>query len=161
MGNLIALFDGAVYAGLVTYIRREGKTETNVDIFWFMLAATVYLSPALLFFGVGDLFTAPAAATVGLGVPAVVWVVALGVISTGVAFFFISRVLGKISANIYSLVDIIVSPIIAAALAYLVFAEFPSQQMVLGGAILLLSGFLLTYLRNAEQPAVQKVGAGK
>lgn len=84
------------------------------------------------------------------------WPVCLGVVSTGFAYFGISLVLKKISANIYSLVDIIVSPIVAATLGSLVFSEVPTQGMILGGGLLLLSGFWLTreMSRGKETAAV-------
>ena len=72
------------------------------------------------------------------------WAACLGLISTGFAYFGISIVLKSINANIYSLVDIIVSPVVATTLGYLIFAEVPGQSMIYGGAILLGAGFWLT-----------------
>lgn len=144
VGNGIALVTGAVYAGAVTYMRHEGKTESNNDVFWFMLAASLFLLPGLFFFGSGSLLATSANTLFGLTVPTIVWVAGLGVISTGVAYLFISLVLKKINANVYSLVDIIVSPIVAAFLAFLVFNEVPSMNVVYGGVLLLGSGFWLT-----------------
>ena len=146
-GNLIALFDGAVYAAMVTYIRSEGISENNNDIFWFMSMAAVYLLPFLFVFGIGDLLSVNAAQNIpGLlqSVPVLIWAICLGVISTGLAFLFISIVLQKINANIYSLIDIIVSPIVAAIFGFLVLGEIPSQNLVFGGAILLAAGVWLT-----------------
>jgi len=145
LGNMIALFDGAIYAGLVTYMRYEGTHESANLICWFMGAATVILSPALFIFGPGELtamFTYP---TLDISLPAILWVVCLGVVSTGVAYFFITVALKQIKAIIYSLVDIIVSPIVAAFFGYLIFSEVPSENMIYGGALLLISGFWLTH----------------
>lgn len=146
LGNIIALADGAVYAAMVTYLRHESKEQQGGDIFWFMAVASVYLLPALLFFGPGDLFAVSDFSLLGAQVPVLMWVVCLGMISTGLAFLFISLVLDKIDANVYSLVDIIVSPIVAATFGYLVFSETPSLNMVTGGGLLLVSGVLLTQL---------------
>ncbi|MFW6209984.1 MAG: hypothetical protein ACOC4E_00650 [Patescibacteria group bacterium] len=44
-----------MYAALVTYLRSAGKTETTVDILWFMIAATIYLTPTLFISGLGDM----------------------------------------------------------------------------------------------------------
>lgn len=148
LGNFIALTTGAVYAALVTYLRSEGKTESRVDILWFMVAASVYLSPALLIFGPGDLFAPSTTTLLGAPVPVLVWAAALGILSTGIAYYCISYVLRKINANIYALIDIIVSPIVAGALAFFVFTEVPSTRTLIGGAILLFSGAILTVLRN-------------
>ena len=64
--------------------------------------------------------------------------------------------LKQINANVYALVDIIVSPVVAASLGDLVFAEVPARGMILGGGLLLLSGFLLTreMSRGKESAAV-------
>jgi len=50
-----------------------------------------------------------------------------------------------LNANVYSLVDIIVSPVVASFLGYLIFEEVPSKGLILGGAMLLSAGFWLTY----------------
>ncbi|MFP4523850.1 MAG: DMT family transporter [Candidatus Woesearchaeota archaeon] len=144
LGNLIALADGAVYAAMVTYLRSEGITEDTVDIFWFMTMASVYLLPFLFIFGPGELGKLIPYEALGASIPVIVWVVCLGMISTGLAFLFISEVLKKIDANVYSLIDIIVSPVVAALLGYLIFTEIPSKNMIFGAALLLISGFWLT-----------------
>ena len=142
VGNLVALGDGAIYAAMVTYMRSEGKSEPGNDIAWSMLVAAILLSPAVLLFGAGSLIaTSP---EVGAAIPVVVWVAGLGVGSTGLAYFGISIVLRTINANTYSLVDVIVSPVVAAVLGYLLFGEVPAQSMIYGGALLLGAAFLLT-----------------
>ena len=145
VGNLVALATGAIYAAMVTYMRHEGLTETGNDIAWSLLSAALVLSPALLIFGPGSAFEwLDYPRLGGLEAPVLLWAIGLGVISTGFAYFGISIVLRSITANVYALVDIIVSPIVAATLGWLVFAELPGQRMILGGALLLLSGFWLT-----------------
>lgn len=151
LGNAVALSTGVVYAALVTYLRSEGKTETKVDMLWFMVAASVYLAPTLLFVGVGDVFAVSSATLFGANVPVILWLVGLGMFSTGLAYYCIGYVLKNMNANIYSLIDIIVSPLIAACFAFLVFTEVPSVSLVKGGAILLLSGALLTVLRTRKK----------
>ena len=157
MGNIIALFDGAIYAALVTYMRYEDKSEKTNLVGWYMLAATVYLSPALFFFGVGDLSNTVYYPALGVNIPILVWVMCLGMISTGVAYFFINLVLKKINASIYSLVDIIVSPIVAAFFGFLIFNEVPSLNMVYGGALLLLSGFWLSNHMSGRHSFVYRI----
>jgi len=145
VGNLVALADGAVYAAMVVYLRSEGKTEASNDILWFMTAAAIFLSPALVIFGPGEVTRVFAYEALPVDLPVMLWAACLGVISTGVAYLCISIVLRRINANIYSLVDIIVSPIVAAILGYLVFGEVPANSVIVGGALLLGSGFWLTY----------------
>lgn len=68
----------------------------------------------------------------------------LGVLSTEFAYFGVSLVLERINAAVYSLIDIIVSPVLAASLGYLVFGEVPAGGMIIGGGLLLFSGFWRT-----------------
>ena len=144
LGNLVALADGAVYAAMVTYMRYEGKTETGNDIAWSMLAGAVILSPFLVLFGPGDITGFIYYEPLAMDLPIMLWALCLGVVSTGFAYFGISIVLKTLNANTYALVDIIVSPVVATTLGYLIFSEVPAQGMIYGGALLLVSGFWLT-----------------
>ena len=144
LGNLIALADGAIYAAMITYMRYEGKTETGNDIAWSMLAAALILSPTLALTGPGAVTAMISYPTLGIDLPVMLWAVGLGVVSTGFAYFGISIVLKTLDANVYALVDIIVSPVVAATLGYLIFSERPAQGMIYGGALLLGAGFWLT-----------------
>lgn len=155
-GNLIALGDGAIYAAMVTYMRYEGKSEIGNDITWSMLIAALLLSPALFFAGPGAVTAMISYSALGMDIPVMLWVASLGIISTGFAYFGISFVLKTLDANIYALVDIIVSPVVAASFGYLIFSEAPAQGMIYGGAMLLAAGFWLTreMSRGAESRAV-------
>lgn len=155
LGNVLALATGAVYAAVVTYIRSEGKTETRVDVLWFMIAACIYLAPTLLISGWGDVWATSTTTLGGYAVPVLLWVIGLGMFSTGLAYFCMSYVLKNMSANIYSLIDIIVSPVIAALFAWFIFREMPTPSLLIGGAVLLLSGAILTLLRNHQLATVQ------
>lgn len=156
LGNLVALGDGAVYAAMVTYMRYEGKSETGNDIAWSMLAGALLLSPAPLVFGPGAITAMVDYPALGVALPVLLWAACLGVVSTGFAYFGISIVLKSLNANVYALVDIIVSPIVAALLGFLVFAEVPASSMIYGGTMLLGAGFWLTIemSRGRENQAV-------
>lgn len=159
-GNVVALIDGAIYAAMVTYLRHEGKTEADNDMFWFMATAAVILAPSLAIWGPGSLTTMMEYSTIGLSIPVWVWAVCLGVISTGLAFFCISVVLRDVDANVYSLVDIITSPIVAGILGWLVFGEVPSQSTVIGGALLIGAGFWLTRVMSHTPERTKSVPGG-
>jgi drug/metabolite transporter (DMT)-like permease len=157
VGNLIALLTGAFYAATITYMRYEGETDSASMIFWYMFMASVYLLPALFILGPGQLDKMIYYETLGFSLPVILWVVGLGVISTGVAYIFIALVLKKINAIIYSLIDIIVSPIVAGILGFIIFNEVPTINVVIGGFFLLSSGFVLTaYMSDREKHFVQK-----
>ncbi|HSH27194.1 MAG TPA: DMT family transporter [Wenzhouxiangella sp.] len=145
LGNLVALSTGAIYAAMITYMRHEGMTETGNDIAWSLLASALVLSPSLLLSGPGAPFeTIHYPDLGGVALPVLTWALGLGVISTGFAYFGISIVLKSINANVYSLVDIIVSPVVAATFGWLIFSEVPGDRTIYGGALLLAAGFWLT-----------------
>jgi len=156
MGNIIALVDGAIYAALVTYIRHQDKSGNPSLIFWFMLMASVYLLPFVFIYGVGNITGSIYYETLGMSIPVLVWVACLGVVSTGLAYIFITLVLEKINASIYSLVDIIVSPIVAAVFGYFIFNEIPSKNMFYGAVLLLVSGFWLSEYMSGENSFVYR-----
>ncbi len=142
-GNLTALTSGISYAALVSYMRYMGKSESPSMVVWFMAIASLILLPTLFIFGPGSVFKLIDYAAIDMKLPILLWVICLGVFSTGVAYLFISLVLRNLTANVYSLVDIIVSPIVASLLGYLIFNEVPSINMIFGGLLLLASGFWL------------------
>jgi drug/metabolite transporter (DMT)-like permease len=159
LGNIIALITGITYALMVTYMRHEGKEQQSKDIFWSMLVASIYLIPTLFFsgLGIGKLFNLSNNLLFGLSVPIIFWILCLGMISRGVSFLCISSALEKINANIYSLIDIIISPLIAAIFGYLIFNEIPSRNLILGGIILTFAGFLLTKkMQIIVKPKIKK-----
>jgi drug/metabolite transporter (DMT)-like permease len=145
MGNIIALCSGCTYAGMVTYMRYEGRDESPSMVVWYIGVATLFLLPGIFIYGPGEIFQMNNYPALGMDLPVILWVVALGAFSTGVAYLFISLVLQRLSANVYSLVDIIVSPLVAAVFGFLVFGEVPSSNMIYGGVLLLASGFWLTW----------------
>ncbi|MCR9221527.1 MAG: EamA family transporter [Alphaproteobacteria bacterium] len=153
VGNLVALGDGAIYAAMITYMRHEGKTEPGNDIAWSMLAAALFAAPALLLAGPGAPLARIAYPALGLELPVLLWAAGLGIVSTGFAYFGISIVLKRLSANLYALVDIIVSPVVASLLGFLILSETPSTRLLFGGALLLGAGFWLSRATAAATPA--------
>lgn len=156
LGNFVALATGAIYAAMVTYMRYEGKTETGNDTAWSLLVAALSLSPFLLIVGPGQVATTIAHPALGVELPVMLWAAGLGIVSTGFAYFGISIVLKSIDANVYALVDIIVSPVVASIFGYLIFAEVPGRGIIYGGALLLAAGLWLTreMSRGRENQAV-------
>jgi len=144
VGNLVALADAAIYAAMVTYLRHEGRTESDVDIPWQMMVAAVVLAPSLPLVGPGEPLATIAYPALGVELPVLLWAAGLGIVSTGVAYLGIAMVLRRIRADTYTLVDVIVSPVVAATFGWLVFGEVPGTGMIAGGAVLLVSGAWLS-----------------
>ena len=144
LGNMVALGVGAIYGAMVTYMRHEGKTETGNDIAWSLLVAALIMSPSIMLVGTGDIAGMIRYEGIAVSVPVMLWAVCLGLISIGFAYFGITLVLRSINANLYSLIDIIVSPAAATLLGFLIFREIPEPSMLYGGALLLGAGAWLT-----------------
>jgi drug/metabolite transporter (DMT)-like permease len=125
-----------------------------------MLVAALLLSPMPLIFGPGQLSASISYPGLGVEIPVLIWAGCLGLISTGFAYLGISVVLKGLNANVYALVDIIVSPVVAAGFGYLIFSEVPASEMVYGGAMLLGAGFWLTIAMSqssgSDRPAPKR-----
>ncbi len=141
---MVALGVGAIYAAMITYMRHEGKTETGNDIAWSLMFAALIMSPSLIFAGLGDVTGWIRYERLEVSLPVMLWAACLGLISMGFAYFGISIVLKSINANVYSLIDIIVSPAVATLWGFLIFSETPPSSMLYGGALLLSAGAWLT-----------------
>lgn len=161
-GNLVALADAAIYAAMVTYLRHEGKTEDDPDIPWQIAVAALVLAPSLAIWGPGDPFLVTTHPAIGTPLPVGLWVIGLGVVSTGVAYLGISLVLRRVRADTYTLVDVIVSPVVAAGFGWAIFGEVPGRGMIVGGALLLTSGAWLSreMARRRARTTVARNGAG-
>lgn len=152
LGNMVALGVGAIYAAMVTYMRHEGKTETDNDIAWSLLFAALIMSPSVVFVGPGDITGMIHYEDIGVSLPVMLWAAGLGLVSMGFAYFGISIVLKSINANLYSLIDIIVSPAVATLLGFLIFNEVPATSMLYGGVLLLGAGAWLTREMSRNHP---------
>jgi drug/metabolite transporter (DMT)-like permease len=152
LGNMVAFGVGAIYAAMVTYMRHEGKTETGNDIAWSVLFAALIMSPSLIFAGPGDVNGMIRYEGLDISLPVVLWAAGLGLISMGFAYFGITLVLRSINANLYSLIDIIVSPAVATLLGFLIFNEVPPSSMLYGGVLLLGAGAWLTREMSRNDP---------
>ena len=152
LGNMVALGVGAIYAAMITYMRHEGKTETGNDIAWSLMFAALIMLPAVFVVGLGDITGMIRYEGLGVSLPVMLWAVGLGLISMGFAYFGISIVLKSINANIYSLIDIIVSPAVATMWGFLIFNEVPAPSMLYGGVLLLGAGAWLTRDMSRQDP---------
>ncbi len=152
LGNMVALGVGAIYAAMITYMRHEGKTETGNDIAWSLMFAALIMLPAVFVVGLGDITGMIRYESLGVSLPVMLWAAGLGLISMGFAYFGISIVLKSINANVYSLIDIIVSPAVATMWGFLIFNEVPAPSILYGGVLLLGAGAWLTLDMSRDDP---------
>ncbi len=92
MGNVLALGAGITMALLITKQRQIDRTHSIGSVLWYLFFASLALSPAVFIWGFGEI--------------AEVWVyvLLLGVISTGLAYLFFNFALEKLEAEVGSII---------------------------------------------------------
>ena len=139
-GNILALAGAFFYGLLITEMRKEDKNHGIGDVIWFLLFASLIMLPFPIIHGLGNLSQ--------------IWiyVVLLGVVSTGLAYVFYNLALEKIEAEIGSIIAAIITPHVSIILAVVIIGEPLSTRTIIGGALLLLSGiFLETHNKNIKE----------
>ncbi len=131
LGNGLALLAAVIGACLIVYMRYEGKGHTPGTSMWFLFFAALFLSPTPFIWGVGDILSKW------------YWILLLGILCTGLAYFLFNFGIENVKAEDVSLLMMISQPVFAITLAYFLIGEVPSQNVLWGGAILLLAGFIL------------------
>ncbi len=130
-GNLLAFVDVFFYAFLITEMRKEDKTQSIKDVLWFFLFASIILSPSPFIFGIG-------------GIPdAIIYIIILGFLSTGMTYLFYNLALEKIEAEVASIIALVITPIVSIILAVLVVSEQVTPNVIIGGIILVIAGIYL------------------
>ncbi len=135
LGNILALIGSVFVAGHITYMRFEERNHSSIDtIFWPMVFGTILLLPLMLTFNYA-------------AVPqtAYIWVILLGVISTGLGYLLVSVALKNMEAHTYSLAATIAFPLISIAFGALFFSEALTTNIIIGGGFMLLSALIVHY----------------
>ena len=129
-GNALA-FSAAIFGAATTaYMRHEEKTHSVGTIFWFLLFATIFLMPSIFIYG-----------TAGV-TENIHWILLLGVF-TGIAYLFYTEALEYLNAVITSMIGMVVEPLVAIFLAFIVLNEVPTIPTMIGGGLLIFGGVLL------------------
>ncbi|MFH1088742.1 MAG: DMT family transporter [Patescibacteria group bacterium] len=128
LGNFLALAVAGLDGIMVVLLRKEDKTHSIGDAFWFLFFALLFLIP----FPIAQGFYTPS-----------LTIILLGVITAGLQFLFLNLALEKVEAEISSIMGIIITPFIAITLAYFFLDEALTFQIILGGAILIFAGIYM------------------
>lgn len=131
MGNIMAFLQAVLFAIVYAYMRYIDKRHHIGVVFWFMLFATIFLSPAPLIYGFG---------TVSWNY---IWVIILGVVSTGLAYLFLNYGLEKLQAETTSIIVMTTEPVVAIALSILIIGELLTLNVLAGGILIIAAGMLL------------------
>ncbi len=148
-GNALSLA-GAFFLGLLTTeMRKENKSHGIGDVLWFFFFASLLLSPLPFIYGFGNLHNA------------FLYMLLLGVVSTGLAYLFYNLALEKIEAETASITKIVVSPLSAIALAVLLLSEQLNEEILTGGALLIIAGiYLETHSKKLRKKGEHKRNHG-
>jgi drug/metabolite transporter (DMT)-like permease len=136
IGNIIALFTAVFAALTITEMRLVDKKHSIGDVVWFLFFASLFLLPAPFIFGIGG------------SSESWVYVLLLGVVSTGLAYFFYNLALENIEAGVASALELITIPLISIALAFFLLNEELNTRILLGGSLLILAGLFLEMHRK-------------
>lgn len=130
-GNMLAVFGAFFFALLIVYMRKEDQNHTIGSVVWFLGFASLFLFPFALYYGFEGLTqTLP-------------YVLSLGIISTGIAYFFYNIGLEQLDSETSAIITLIVTPLTSIILALVVINEELVGTSILGGLFLLSSGIYL------------------
>lgn len=130
IANIIVLIAAIVYAGYIVLMRVENKQHNVGHVFWNFLFATIFLIPLAIW----DIVKHPTSMSTNM-----LWVILLGVLSTGLAYLLYNVALRVLEAEIASSIAMIVMPLTAIILAIIFLSETISYRTILGGVILISS----------------------
>jgi len=130
LGSTLVLGQAVIYAGIVVFMRWSEKNHKIDSIFWMMCFASLFLSPFVLIFGLGDIINS------------LFWIIVMAIFS-GLAYLTLSYSLEYIGADLASLLNTIVTPLTAVVLGVLFLSEIPAENVILGGILIIFSGLIL------------------
>lgn len=131
VGNILSLLGAVFYAIFIVALRYEQKTHSVGATFWYMLFASLFLLPFALYFGFENTMS---------NIP---WLLLLGIVATGIAYLFLDWGLQKVSADMASLMIMILTPLFSIIAAVIIFKEKLMPNVITGGLVLLAAGILL------------------
>ncbi len=131
IGNMLALIGSIFYALLIVNMKKEEKQRGIEDVTWFLLIASLFLLPFFILKGMGNINKA------------LIYVIGLGVISTGLAYLFYNLTLKYLEADIASILVTTLTPIVSISLAVIIIGEKLTTATILGGTLLIFASVYL------------------
>jgi O-acetylserine/cysteine efflux transporter len=145
IGNMISLGNALFYALLLVFLRSEEKTHSIGSIMWFFFFATLFYIPFLFIFGLGNNLLA--------NLPLLI---VLGVFCTALPFLLIGYGAKRLHADTISIINLLVVPFASITFAILFINEILNLRILIGGAILILAGIVLHYIRKKHIKKITK-----
>ncbi len=132
-GVLIAILNSICHAALLVYMKYEGTRHRSSSIAWALLFATLFLAPTLLIFGFGDIISV---------LPHMVFV---GGVLTAIPYTLLAFGLKDISTDTTAIMQLSITPISAIIFAAIFLGERLTEQMIIGGSLIVIGGITLIY----------------
>lgn len=144
-GVSIMFVEVLLYALMIVYMRKKGESFTLKNTFWFFFFASLFLSPFPFIYGFGS------AAQV------MPWLGLLGFLATGLGYICFNYAVNTIKTEAMSISLLLGSTIFAIAAAVIIFKEVLPAKMLVGAALLLLSGTFLLWMRGYGKGKLAKI----
>lgn len=129
-GNLLALSTGVTNGYFVVHLKKVSDKKGIEPVYWFIFFASLFLAPFMIYYGAGELM------------PNIIQLLILGCVCTGIAYVFFKKAMEGLDAGTGSIIEIVIGPIAAISLAYIILHE-PLQPKMLSGGIFLISSSIL------------------
>ncbi len=129
----LAILNAMFHAGLLVYMKYGGRNHRPSSMTWTILFATLFLTPAPFIFGFGNVMEV---------MPHIFFV---GGISTAIPYSLLAFGIRKISTDTTAILQLAISPITAILFAIVILKETITEQMLLGGSLILVGGISLIY----------------
>jgi len=130
-GNSFAILNAIGFGLIITLMRREDKKQDIGEVMWFFFFASLFLLPFAVTSGLGNYTEA-------------LWqILAIGIISTGMAYLLMNLAMQKIEAEISSIITLIITPLMAIVWAVLFLGEAINVKILVGGSLLIVAGLFM------------------
>lgn len=139
LGNILAILSGLGFAIFLSYLRHQGRSHSVGTSLWILLFGSIFLFPIMLVKGVGNIEVAW------------LWLVLMGILSTGIVTLLLTYGMQKVKAEDASILLVTIGPLSAIILSYLLLNEPLQTRVLLGGALLLFAGIILEYDKKKKK----------
>ena len=140
LGNTFALVQSVLFASLIIFLRKEGKDHGIGAVMWFFLFATIFLSPFVFIYGVGNLMDV------------LHYVLLLSILSTSAVYLLMTYGLQKARANTAAIISFVSAPLASIFFAWLIISEPLPKNIVFAGIFLLSAGLIALWKSSFNKP---------
>ena len=140
LGNAFALMQSVLFASLIIFLRKEGREHGIGSVMWFFLFATLFLSPFVFIYGVGNLTSV------------IHYILLLSIVSTSLVYLLMTYGLQKARANTAAIISFVSVPLASILFATLIINEPMPRNIVIAGIFLLSAGLIALWRSDFNKP---------